>query len=153
MNWCIHKLSAERDCAESQSQQRRWIALPMNRNMPPLIFNGLLRRPRDRLQILTAAQTDLLRCLLGQRPLRASSRVRASHLHLWRSPSFVAYPTVSSVGISGSRPGRGRLGTWQDITKRKQAEEELRASAIRFQKLIEVNPVPCALNNATSNKA
>ncbi len=57
----------------------------------------LLRRPWDRLQILTAAQTHLLRCSLGQRPLRASSRVRASYLHLWRSPSFVAYPTVSSV--------------------------------------------------------
>ena len=46
---------------------------------------------------MTAAQTHLLRCSLGQRPLRASSRVRASHLHLWRLPSFVAYPTVSSV--------------------------------------------------------
>ncbi len=58
---------------------------------------GLLRRPWDRLQILTAAQTHLLHCSLGRRPLRASFRVRASHLHLWRSPSFAAYPTVSSV--------------------------------------------------------
>ncbi len=64
------------------------------------LIRWLLRRPWDRLQILTAAQTHLLRCSLGQRPLRASSRVRASHLHLWRSPSFVAYPTVSSVSLS-----------------------------------------------------
>ena len=63
-------------------------------------FDHLLRRPWDRLQILTAAQTHLLRCSLGQRPLRASSRVRASHLHLWRSPSFVACPTVSSVTLA-----------------------------------------------------
>ncbi|MFN0022198.1 MAG: hypothetical protein ACKVP0_28445, partial [Pirellulaceae bacterium] len=41
----------------------------------------LLRKPRDRTQISAAAQAHRLRCSLGPRPLRASSRVRASPLH------------------------------------------------------------------------
>ena len=57
----------------------------------------LLPGQRDGLQILAAAQAYLLRCCLGQRPLRASSRVRASHLHLRRSPSSVAYPAIRVV--------------------------------------------------------
>ena len=57
----------------------------------------LLRRRQDWLQIPAAAQVHLLGCSLGQRPVRASSRVRASHLRLRRSPSSVAYPTVPTV--------------------------------------------------------
>jgi len=64
---------------------------------------GLLPRPQDRLQISAAAPAHLLRCSLGQRPLRASSRVRASHLHRWRSPIFVVYPAV--LAVSAARGG------------------------------------------------
>ncbi len=39
----------------------------------------------------------LLRCSLGQRPLRASSLAHALHLRPRHSPEFVGYPTVSSV--------------------------------------------------------
>ena len=87
---------------------------------------SLLPGQRDRLQILAAAQAHLLRCFLGQRPLRASSRVRASHLR--RSPSSVAYPAVRVVDpkqfslirvtlkkqVPGSNPlfGGTFLATW-----------------------------------------
>ena len=50
--WCIHKLCVERDCAESQSQQYRWLALTSN-----LLRLVLRTQPRS---WLTAKFTDNL---------------------------------------------------------------------------------------------
>src|SRR5436853_7103930 len=51
----------------------------------------------DTLQIPTAAQMHPLCCSLGQRPLGASSRVRAARLHPWR---LVAICILSHCPIS-----------------------------------------------------
>jgi len=61
------------------------------------IFLSLLRGRQDKLPIPTAARAHPLRCSLGQRPLWASSLVRASRLHPWRSSLYVSYPTIPSV--------------------------------------------------------
>jgi len=65
----------------------------------------LLRGRQDKLPIPTAARAHPLRCSLGQRPLWASSLVRASRLHPWRSSLYVSYPTIPSVP---SPPGAER---------------------------------------------
>jgi len=65
----------------------------------------LLRGRQDKLPIPTAPRAHPLRCSLGQRPLWASSLVRASRLHPWRSSLYVSYPTIPSVP---SPPGAER---------------------------------------------
>jgi len=64
---------------------------------PILIPHDILRGRQDKLPIPTAARAHPLRCSLGQRPLWASSLVRASRLHPWRSSLYVSYPTIPSV--------------------------------------------------------
>jgi len=45
----------------------------------------------------------------------------------------------------------GLWGAAQDITERKQAEEDIRLAEARFQAIIEVSPIPFALNDAELN--
>jgi len=69
----------------------------VNRKLGDAFWDELLRGRQDKLPIPTAARAHPLRCSLGQRPLWASSLVRASRLHPWRSSLYVSYPTIPSV--------------------------------------------------------
>jgi len=74
-----------------------WLSAIGNPVAETVFLTNVLRGRQDKLPIPTAARAHPLRCSLGQRPLWASSLVRASRLHPWRSSLYVSYPTILSV--------------------------------------------------------
>jgi PAS domain S-box-containing protein len=77
--------------------------------------------------------------------MRQGDDLKGEDWEITRSDGTMRMITISTSALQGTGGTVHVLGLFQDITDRKQAEEELRESEARFRQMVESSPVPIGI--------